>query len=123
VTESLILNIVEGLSALLVGGGIPLAFLYVIRSMQQIKLSGWRRLLALIKKIALTLLVFVFFGGVIMGLSRWAQSVLGVEPERLMLSPGWIIGSNVGFWGGIWLLVIGYRRGRRAAKAELRPNS
>lgn len=117
--EALAINIVQFLWGLILGLSFPLAILYVMRSIKVAGLSGWRYLLGLIKRIAIAIFVLFMTVGLITVGMEWIMSMLtaAVEPmDGLELTTGYLIGSNIGLFGGIALLVIGYRKGRKTRR-------
>jgi len=118
--EVLALNIVQFLWGLILGLSFPLAIMYVMRSIKSAGLSGWRYLLGLVKRIAIAFFVLFMTVGLITIGMEWIMSMLmtsaAVPTAANELTIGYYVGSNIGLFGGIALLVIGYRKGRQTRK-------
>lgn len=122
-TELTILNVVEGLWALLLGASAPLSILYIINATRKDNRSGWRYGLHLARRILSTGFVWFFAIGILSFSMVWVESLITGSPvPDSMVSEatiGFIIGANVGLFGSLWLLIVGYRRGRRSVKKAI----
>jgi hypothetical protein len=121
--ELVLLNIVGGLWGLLLGASAPLSILYIIYATRKANQSGRTYVLHLTKRILVTALVWFFMIGILSISMLWVESLVtgftaGVSTDSKP-TIGFIIGVNVGLWGSIWLLIVGYRRGRRSVKKAI----
>ena len=117
--ELVLLQFIEAVWALFLGASIPLSILYIIHATRKAGQTGWIYALHLSKRILLTALVWFLTIGLFSGAIEFTvRMILDTDDiyftTRSMI--GLTIGANVGLWGGIALLVIGYRKGRRYRK-------
>lgn len=102
-------SIIYLLYFIIIGSFFPVIVLYFVRYFKKHKL-GFKPILKFILRL---FLILFLFGGFVGLMAMLTNAISPREPESNTIAIMAVIGSNIGFWGGVISLIIGIRRSRK----------
>ena len=109
--EQVLTDIVNALYGLFLGSALPIIIIYLLVLYRKKRDSGFRLFFKMILRFLLISLIYLVINAVIIFSLRKYLLTAGNEYEAL-----WgLFGLSVGFFGGIIMFIIGFRRGKRSA--------
>lgn len=108
-------------TAVVLGVWIPIGVLYVI-NVRKPELGGkLRQKVNAIGRVFVVGLVIFGILSALQALTPWDITGLGGVEAEGAPTLWYFIGTNIGFWGGVAVLVVGYRRGKRRRASAQEP--